>query len=361
MLLLHDDIFHQRLSEIHQIEDVYENSDDRSQWLRGYTLDQSVVGMRRLRLQECGLVAESFFNDITVIGDVRDQEQMDRELAGADLVVLLAAQHRDDISPVSLYYDTNVGGMEVTLKAMEKNGVKRLIFFSSVAIYGLNKSVLTSPIRPILSITMASRNGRQNRWPEKWYESHPDWNINIVRPTVIFGERNRGNVYNLLNQISGGKFLMVGNGRNRKSMAYVGNIVSFSKYLIDSVKDGYNVFNYIDKPDMDMNALVGHVSKVLKNISRQPTSRIGSAWPGGYCFDLPCQSLRQEAADLFGTCEKFCSTTEFDARKAHSCGFKAPTPLMRVSPAHSSLSLCIPDPTISFSNRNNLSLIKVKG
>ena len=142
------------------------NSDDRSQWLRGYTLDQSVVGMRRLRLQECGLVAESFFNDITVIGDVRDQEQMDRELAGADLVVLLAAQHRDDISPVSLYYDTNVGGMEVTLKAMEKNGVKRLIFFSSVAIYGLNKSVLTSPIRPILSITMASRNGRQNRWPE---------------------------------------------------------------------------------------------------------------------------------------------------------------------------------------------------
>ena len=116
---------------------------------------------------------------------------------------------------------------------------------------------------------------------------------------MIFGERNRGNVYNLLNQISGGKFLMVGNGRNRKSMAYVGNIVSFSKYLIDSVKDGYNVFNYIDKPDMDMNALVGHVSKVLKNISRQPTSRIGSAWPEDTAStSLPksqarsCRSLR---------------------------------------------------------------------
>ena len=80
-----------------------------------------------------------FFNEITTIGDVRSQEQMDRELKGADIVILLAAQHRDDVSPVSLYYDTNVGGMEVTLKAMEKNGIHRIIFFSSVAVYGLNK------------------------------------------------------------------------------------------------------------------------------------------------------------------------------------------------------------------------------
>ena len=85
------------------------------------------------------LLPSHFFNDITTIGDVRSQEQMDRELRGADVVVLLAAQHRDDVSPTSLYYDTNVGGMEVTLRAMERNGISRIIFFSSVAVYGLNK------------------------------------------------------------------------------------------------------------------------------------------------------------------------------------------------------------------------------
>lgn len=52
-----------------------------------------------------------FFNDITTIGDVRDQQQMDSALAGTDLVILLAAQHRDNVTPTSLYYDTNVGGM----------------------------------------------------------------------------------------------------------------------------------------------------------------------------------------------------------------------------------------------------------
>ena len=90
-------------------------------------------------LKNIDLLPSHFFNDLTVIGDVRDQASMDKGLKGADIVILLAAQHRDDVTPISLYYDTNVGGMETTLKAMEKNGCKRIIFFSSVAVYGLNK------------------------------------------------------------------------------------------------------------------------------------------------------------------------------------------------------------------------------
>lgn len=44
-----------------------------------------------------------FFNDITTIGDVRNQQQMDSALAGTDLVILLAAQHRDNVTPTSLH------------------------------------------------------------------------------------------------------------------------------------------------------------------------------------------------------------------------------------------------------------------
>lgn len=265
-----------------------------------------------------------FFNEVTVIGDVRDQQQMDRELKGADVVVLLAAQHRDDITPVSLYYDTNVGGMEVTLKAMEKNGVKRLIFFSSVAIYGMNKKCPdeSHPADPFNHYGKSKWQAEQV--VSKWYESHPEWNIDIVRPTVVFGERNRGNVYNLLHQISGGKFLMVGDGKNHKSMAYVGNIVTFVKYLIDNVKEGYNVFNYVDKPDMDMNALVSHVSKVLNKHIPSTHFPYWLGMTGGYCFDLLAKITGRKLPISSVRVKKFCSTTEFDATKAHSCGFKAP-------------------------------------
>ena len=87
-------------------------------------------------LKNIDLQPSHFFNNLTVIGDVRDQETMDRELQGADVVILLAAQHRDDVTPVSLYYDTNVGGMERTLAAMEKNGCRRIVFFFGVAHFG---------------------------------------------------------------------------------------------------------------------------------------------------------------------------------------------------------------------------------
>ena len=278
----------------------------------------------KYEMKNIDLLPSHFFNDITTIGDVRNQEQMDHELAGADVVILLAAQHRDDVSPVSLYYDTNVGGMEKTLKAMEKNGCKRIVFFSSVAVYGLNKvnPAENHPADPFNHYGKSKWQAEQVL--QQWHKSHPDWNVNIIRPTVIFGERNRGNVYNLLKQISSGKFLMVGKGTNKKSMAYVGNIVAFVKYMIDQCTEGYNVFNYIDKPDFNMNQLVEHVEKVLnKNI---PSTHF-PYWMGmlgGYCFDVLAKVTGKKLAISSVRVKKFCATTEFDATKAHSCGFVAP-------------------------------------
>lgn len=292
--------------------------------LIGLLKDSAEKQGEKWEIKNVDLLQSHFFPEVTTIGDVRVQEQMDRELKGADVVVLLAAQHRDDVSPVSLYYDTNVGGMEVTLKAMEKNGVKRIVFFSSVAVYGLNKHNPDEnhPKDPFNHYGKSKWQAEQVL--QKWYESHKDWNVDIIRPTVIFGERNRGNVYNLLHQISSGKFLMVGKGENRKSMAYVGNIVAFVKYMLENVTEGYNVFNYIDKPDVNMNQLVGHVSKVLNKHIPMTHFPYWMGMAGGYCFDLLAKLTGKKLAISSVRVKKFCATTEFDATNAHSCGFKAP-------------------------------------
>ena len=275
-------------------------------------------------LKNVDLLSSHFFNDVTVIGDVRKQEDMDKELSGADVVVLLAAQHRDDVSPVSLYYDTNVGGMEVTLKAMEKNGVRRLIFFSSVAVYGLNKENPSEdhPKDPFNHYGKSKWQAEQVL--QEWHSSHSDWNINIIRPTVIFGERNRGNVYNLLSQISSGRFLMVGKGTNKKSMAYVGNVVAFVKFLIEEKKSGYNVYNYIDKPDFDMNELIALVEKVLNKHIPSIHFPYWMGMMGGYCFDILAKILGRKLAISSVRVKKFCATTEFDSSKMQSTGFQPP-------------------------------------
>lgn len=265
-----------------------------------------------------------FYNDITVIADVRNQEQMDNELAGADVVILLAAQHRDDVSPVSLYYDTNVEGMRVTLNAMEKNNVKRLIFFSSVAVYGLNKHNPdeTFPTEPFNHYGKSKLQAEELLW--QWHSCHQEWNVNVIRPTVIFGERNRGNVYNLLKQISSGRFLRVGKGDNRKSMAYVGNIVAFVKYLLENCSAGYNVYNYVDKPDFTMNDLVNLIEKVLNKKIPAVHFPYWLGLSGGYCFDALAKLTGRKFPISSVRVRKFCATTEFDATKAHSTGFKPP-------------------------------------
>ena len=265
-----------------------------------------------------------FYPEITEIGNVLDKEALVEGLKGTDAVVLLAAEHRDDVSPTSLYYDVNVLGMRNVLSAMETNGIKRIVFTSSVAVYGLNKPnpAEDHPSDPF-------NHYGKSKWQaeealQEWYASHPSWNINILRPTVIFGERNRGNVYNLLRQISGGKFLMVGKGTNKKSMAYVGNIVAFIRYLLDERKEGYNVFNYADKPDFNMNELVSHVGKVLDKHIPATHFPYWLGMLGGYGFDALAFVMRRKLPISSVRVKKFCATTEFDASKAGSSGFKAP-------------------------------------
>ncbi|SEA61985.1 Nucleoside-diphosphate-sugar epimerase [Arachidicoccus rhizosphaerae] len=265
-----------------------------------------------------------FYPEITTLANVLDQNKLDELLAGQDLVVLLAAEHRDDVTPKTLYYDVNVQGMRNVLNSMDTNGIKRIIFTSSVAVYGLNKEN-PSELNPVDPFNEYGKTKYQaEEVLQKWYAKDGSRNVNIVRPTVIFGERNRGNVFNLLRQISSGKFMMVGNGDNKKSMAYIGNIVTFLRFFIEKLSHGYNVFNYVDKPDFTMNELVTHIGTVLeRNI---PTTKVPYAigMLGGFGFDFLAKLSGKKFNISSVRVKKFCATTQFDASALMTLGFVPP-------------------------------------
>jgi nucleoside-diphosphate-sugar epimerase len=266
-----------------------------------------------------------FFPELVKIGDVRNQSELDVELKDQDTVVLLAAEHRDDVSPTSLYYDVNVQGAKNVLEAMDKNDVKNIIFTSSVAVYGLNK---TNPNEEHFADPF--NHYGKSKWQAEevlraWHQKDPEnRSLTIMRPTVIFGERNRGNVFNLLKQIASGKFLMVGKGNNKKSMAYVGNIVAFIKYQLENTKPGCQVYNYIDKPDFSMNELVAQVEKSLSKHIPSAHFPYWLGMLGGFGFDVFSFVTRKKFSVSSVRVKKFCATTQFDATKAHTSGFKAP-------------------------------------
>ena len=264
-----------------------------------------------------------FYNNLTTIGDIRNLNEI-KISKHINCVVLLAAEHRDNVSPISLYYDVNVQGTINVLKAMDKAGVKNLIFTSSVAIYGLNKS---NPDEQHFEDPF--NHYGKSKWQaeqviKKWYDNDPkEKSVTIIRPTVIFGERNRGNVYNLLKQISSGRFMMIGDGENKKSMAYVGNIVAFIKSRLEINEEGFNTFNYADKPDFSMTELSYLIEKKIK--TKLSKTKI-PFWLGmlcGYVFDLFSILTKKKFSISSVRIKKFCATTQFNASKAHKT-FSAP-------------------------------------
>ena len=290
----------------------------------GTKLIGNLIDTPTLNLINIDKQQSSSYPQITKIANVLDKVRLIELLKGQDVVILLAAEHRDDVSPTSLYYDVNVEGMRHTLEAMEANGVNRLIFTSSVAVYGLDKD------NPDESFPADAFNHYgKSKWEaeqvlQEWYKTHSDWNVNIVRPTVIFGEGNRGNVFNLLNQIASGKFMMIGDGKNQKSMSYVGNVVAFLEFLIQHKREGYNVYNYVDKPDFTTNDLVYHTGEILGK--KIPTTHI-PYWIGmlgGYGFDVLAFISRKKLTISSVRVKKFCAVTKYDSTKAMSSGFVPP-------------------------------------
>ena len=256
--------------------------------------------------------------------DIRDFEKLRSCIPGeTDFIILLAAEHRDDVSPTSLYYDVNVEGTHNVLKVMSEKQIHNIIFTSSVAVYGLNKGIPDefSPTSPF------NHYGKSKLKAEKvlrqWYENDKiRRSLIILRPTVVFGPGNRGNVYNLLKQISSGKFLMVGKGNNKKSMAYVENVAEFISHCIEWRYKKYCLFNYIDKPDLSTKELVT-LAEVTINRKILPLKiPFFLAYTLAKSLDYILGLLKKKNPISAVRVKKFCATTQFNSATIESTAFK---------------------------------------
>ena len=260
--------------------------------------------------------------------DVRNKESLRKALKDCKVIYNLAAVHRDDVNPKSLYYETNVDGARNVCEVADELDINKIIFTSSVAVYGFAPPGTDERG----SVNYFHDYGKSKYEAElvykKWFNyDSENRTLIIVRPTVVFGEGNRGNVYNLLKQIVNGKFIMVGKGNNIKSMAYVENVAAFLEYCIN-FSHGFHLYNYVDKPDLDMNTLVKYVYKIL---GKDPKIRIRLPyWLGisiGKMFDFISLLTRKKFTINSLRIKKFCSTTSFNTSISKT-GFVPPVSLL---------------------------------
>ena len=268
--------------------------------------------------------SQTFLERVALV-DILDADRLAQALTG-ETIFHLAAEHRDDVQPADLYTRVNIEGTRNLCRAATLRGINRIIFTSSVAVYGFVEAATdeTGAINPFNAYGRSKYDAEQvlRAWAA---EAPRTRSLTIIRPTVVFGAGNRGNVYTLFRQIALGRFLMVGRGENRKSLAYIDNLVAF---LIHTAQlgPGVHLFNYVDGPDMTMRDLVSLARKTLHAKSGTgPSVPLVLAMALGHMADalaaITGRSLPISAMRL----RKFTRTTTFTSRAHH--GFIPPVSL----------------------------------
>jgi len=264
------------------------------------------------------------FPESVSLADIRSPNELNRVLSDGGTLIHLAAEHRDDVQPKSRYDEVNVQGAKNLCEAARNKGIQKIVFVSTVAVYGFaplgtNESGMINPFNDY-GRTKAEAELVFEAWQA---EASAQRTLIIVRPTVVFGEQNRGNVYNLLKQIASGRFVMIGDGKNRKSMAYVENIAAFLIHSL-SFSPGVHLFNYIDKPDFTMNSLVSHVRKIMGK-SEEIGFRIpyGVGFFIGKFFDLGSRITGKSFAISSIRVKKFCANSVYET-SIEKTGFVPP-------------------------------------
>ncbi len=182
-----------------------------------------------------------------------------------------AAIHREPGHQYKEYFDTNIPGAENINDFARKIGVKNLFFTSSIAPYGKSldqrteKSVLYPETAYGISKALAEKIHQQ------WLSEEPSRRLIIVRPSVIYGPKDPGNVYRMIKALKKGTFVLPDGGRVVKSYGYVYGLVESMLFTLNQ-KDRLIIYNYAENPVIPLNEMVTVVKKEL-NISK-PTLKV---------------------------------------------------------------------------------------
>lgn len=256
------------------------------------------------------------------IGDILSLDSLKNALQGVDLVISLAAKHHDFGITREEYFRVNQGGTINLLRCMAQKNIKKLIFFSSVAVYGTQTEPTTeqSPLIPDTDYGK-SKLAAENEIL-KWIKEDKQRSVIIIRPTVIFGPENYGNVYNLIDKIYKKRFIFVGDGTNIKSVAYVENLVDATVFLMEHLIPGVQVFNYSDEPQMTTEQIVKIITEFMPHGIPHFKIPLSLAVSVGSIFDILAKIAGYNFPITAKRMKKFNTPTFHKSDKIRQLGFQ---------------------------------------
>ncbi|MCG8496287.1 MAG: NAD(P)-dependent oxidoreductase [Enterobacterales bacterium] len=202
---------------------------------------------------------------VEVVGDVRALiDWFPEEPVG--LVANFAAVHREPGHEDYEYYETNLLGAENVCAWADKVGCKNLIFTSSIAPYGPSESPKDEQSLPVPVSAYGGSKLVAEEIHQKWLAADAgNRHLVIVRPGVVFGPGEGGNVSRLIKAVLNRYFFFMGNRNTRKAGTYVKELCAAMCWVLDKqIEEGrhFSLFNMSMNPGPSIEEYVEAVASV---------------------------------------------------------------------------------------------------
>ncbi|MBS2007696.1 MAG: NAD-dependent epimerase/dehydratase family protein [Cyanobacteria bacterium SZAS TMP-1] len=201
--------------------------------------------------------------DFTRVGD----QEMRALTKDCDFVVHAAGLVHKESATYQEYEVVNVRATHQLAEACIANKVHTLVFLSTSAVYGKGPFSNIPEEGPLAAKTpYAVSKSTSEQYLASLAGKIP--RVVILRPSLVFGEGDRGNMLSLIKQIKEEKYVHVGGGQTPKSLICSNDLAQAIRLCIERLPEGHHVFNIANPKAESMRDLVDSIAAGL-NVSKK--------------------------------------------------------------------------------------------
>jgi GlcNAc-P-P-Und epimerase len=175
--------------------------------------------------------------------DVRNE--ISGELMGLspDWIVNLAAIHREPGHEASQYYETNILGAQNICNYAERIRCSKILFTSSISVYGASPNGAHEQSPTVPNTPYGGSKLAAELVHRLWLANDSLKRLVVMRPGVIFGPGDPGNILRMYKAIKAGIFVLPGDPNVRKSYGYIESLLDAFVFLMNR-KEAFLTANF---------------------------------------------------------------------------------------------------------------------
>jgi nucleoside-diphosphate-sugar epimerase len=190
------------------------------------------------------------------------EEALSCAFTGVDAVVHAASVVHHPGATEAEYARFNVEGTRALVQACRSAGVKRLVFLSTIKVYGEEPGAgVIDESTPVVGDSPYARTKIEAERIVLAAASEGGLSTAVLRLCPVFGRGDKSNVQAMIRAIDRRRFVLPGGGHNRKSIVHISTVTEVARAAVDSRAGG--VFLVADAEAPTMRELAYTMARVL--------------------------------------------------------------------------------------------------